>query len=137
TLSRRTRSRNIPARRGGPCVRPIARRALSRAHIRTGGRPKARHSRREAARALAAHRPQGDTRSRKGTRMAHAPATSIATELRDKIQSRTAVFGVIGQGYVGLPLATAFAEVGFPTLGFDVNENTVAGLNAGESHIKD
>src|SRR5690606_27456024 len=60
-----------------------------------------------------------------------------SAQLREKIEARTAVFGVIGQGYVGLPLAVAFAEVGFPVLGFDVSQHTVDGLNAGTSHIKD
>jgi UDP-N-acetyl-D-glucosamine dehydrogenase len=54
-------------------------------------------------------------------------AAPIAAALREKIATRTATFGVIGLGYVGLPLATAFAAVGFPVLG----------LNRGDSHIKD
>lgn len=57
--------------------------------------------------------------------------------LAAKIADRSATFGVIGLGYVGLPLATAFAEAGFPVIGFDVSERTVSGLNAGTSHIKD
>lgn len=63
--------------------------------------------------------------------------TTTADELRDKIETRTATFGVIGLGYVGLPLATAFAGEGFPVLGLDVVQSTVDGLNAGTSHIKD
>src|SRR5690606_17228195 len=73
----------------------------------------------------------------KGTHMAQALQTATANDLRDKIATRTATFGVIGLGYVGLPLATAFAEVGFPVLGFDVSQRTVDGLNSGQSHIKD
>ncbi len=69
--------------------------------------------------------------------MAQALQTATANDLRDKIATRTATFGVIGLGYVGLPLATAFAEVGFPVLGFDVSQRTVDGLNSGQSHIKD
>jgi UDP-N-acetyl-D-glucosamine dehydrogenase len=65
-----------------------------------------------------------------------ADNSSYAT-LDSAIRNHTAVFGVIGQGYVGLPLATAFAEVGFPALGFDVHTGTVDALNAGASHIKD
>ena len=64
-------------------------------------------------------------------------STSIAATLKAKIETRQATFGVIGLGYVGLPLATAFAEVGFPVLGFDVSQPTVDRLNSGESHIKD
>jgi UDP-N-acetyl-D-glucosamine dehydrogenase len=69
--------------------------------------------------------------------MAQTLQTTTANDLRDKIETRTATFGVIGLGYVGLPLATAFAEVGFPVLGFDVHQPTVDRLNRGESHIKD
>lgn len=57
--------------------------------------------------------------------------------LLNAIDARCATFGVIGLGYVGLPLAAAFAEAGFPVLGFDVNTTTVENLNSGISHIKD
>ena len=60
-----------------------------------------------------------------------------ADDLRRAIDERTATFGVIGQGYVGLPLAVAFAEVGFRTIGFDVATATVASLNVGRSHVGD
>jgi UDP-N-acetyl-D-glucosamine dehydrogenase len=53
------------------------------------------------------------------------------------IQSHDAVVGVVGLGYVGLPLGVAFAESGFRTLGFDVNPKVVAGINEGTSHILD
>jgi UDP-N-acetyl-D-glucosamine dehydrogenase len=69
--------------------------------------------------------------------MAQTLQSTTANVLRDKIETRTATFGVIGLGYVGLPLATAFAAVGFPVLGFDVTQPTVDGLNQGQSHIKD
>jgi UDP-N-acetyl-D-glucosamine dehydrogenase len=45
--------------------------------------------------------------------------------------------GVIGLGYVGLPLATVFAEMSYPVLGFDVSRSVCDGINAGQSHIKD
>jgi UDP-N-acetyl-D-glucosamine dehydrogenase len=63
--------------------------------------------------------------------------TTAIAELQEKIDTRTATFGVIGLGYVGLPLATAFADVGFTVLGFDVIQKTVDAINAGTSHIKD
>lgn len=63
--------------------------------------------------------------------------TTTAERLRNAIETRTATFGVIGLGYVGLPLATAFAEAGFRTVGFDIETATVARLNAGDSHIRD
>ncbi|GFE52489.1 UDP-N-acetyl-D-glucosamine 6-dehydrogenase [Roseobacter cerasinus] len=60
--------------------------------------------------------------------------------LADKISSRTARIGVVGLGYVGLPLILRLSEAGFPTAGFDINEDHVAGLAAGQSpfnHIAD
>jgi UDP-N-acetyl-D-glucosamine dehydrogenase len=57
--------------------------------------------------------------------------------LLDKIQNRHATIGVLGMGYVGLPLVMAFAGAGFRTVGFDTNERTVAALQNGESHIGD
>lgn len=64
-----------------------------------------------------------------------APAAQPA--LLNKLKDRSAVVGVLGMGYVGLPLICAFAGAGFSALGFDTNEKTVAGLNRGESHIGD
>ena len=57
--------------------------------------------------------------------------------LATRLASREAVVGVIGLGYVGLPLAISFSEVGYRVLGFDVNERIVTGLNSGSSHIDD
>ena len=53
-----------------------------------------------------------------------------------RIAARAAVVGIIGQGYVGLPLALAFVESGFRTMGFDLDPAKVNGLNSGRSHIK-
>jgi UDP-N-acetyl-D-glucosamine dehydrogenase len=64
-------------------------------------------------------------------------ASSIKQQLLDRIQDRTAVVGVIGLGYVGLPLAVEFAKAGFRVIGYDVSERVVNLLNAGESHIQD
>lgn len=58
-------------------------------------------------------------------------------ELVGRIRSKEAVCGVVGLGYVGLPLAHELARAGFRVLGFDVSERTVQGVNAGESHIRD
>jgi UDP-N-acetyl-D-glucosamine dehydrogenase len=57
-------------------------------------------------------------------------------ELLSRIQSRSARVGVIGQGYVGLPLALVFCEAGFPVLGFDVDVAKVEALRRGESYIR-
>ena len=54
-----------------------------------------------------------------------------------KLESREACIGVVGLGYVGLPLALEFARAGFRVLGYDVNQGVVSGLMGGESHIKD
>lgn len=59
------------------------------------------------------------------------------SELLTRIQAHEAAVGVIGLGYVGLPLGVAFAEAGFRILGFDVKPEVVSGVNAGTSHILD
>jgi UDP-N-acetyl-D-glucosamine dehydrogenase len=56
--------------------------------------------------------------------------------LLSRIQDRSARIGVIGQGYVGLPLALIFREAGFPVTGFDVDPAKVEALGRGESYIK-
>lgn len=52
-----------------------------------------------------------------------------------KIKDHKAVVGIVGLGYVGLPLMLRFTEVGFPVLGLDIDEAKVAKLNKGESYI--
>lgn len=56
--------------------------------------------------------------------------------LAQKIQSKQALIGVIGLGYVGLPLIRAFTASGFRCLGFDVDQSKVDKLKAGQSYIK-
>jgi len=56
--------------------------------------------------------------------------------LLDRIRSRKAVVGIVGQGYVGLPLALVFNEAGFPVTGLDLDPAKVDALNRGESYIK-
>jgi UDP-N-acetyl-D-glucosamine dehydrogenase len=57
--------------------------------------------------------------------------------LLQKIERRTARVGVIGMGYVGLPLAVEFAKAGFHVIGYDISERVVKLLNDGKSHIAD
>jgi UDP-N-acetyl-D-glucosamine dehydrogenase len=57
-------------------------------------------------------------------------------DLIEKIKSKQALVGIIGLGYVGLPLVLRFAEVGFKVLGFDTDSRKVDRLNRGESYIK-
>ena len=59
-----------------------------------------------------------------------------ADQLLAKIRVNKALVGIIGLGYVGLPLALAFVEKGFPVLGFDVDPEKVLKLNRGEGYIK-
>ena len=61
--------------------------------------------------------------------------TEISNQLHQKISDKSAKIGVIGLGYVGLPLIDAFVSRGFPALGFDVDPEKVKRLNAGESYI--
>ena len=58
-------------------------------------------------------------------------------QLLDRIQSAEAVVGIIGLGYVGLPLAVAFARKGVRVVGFDVDKTKVAGLATGQSYVLD
>lgn len=55
----------------------------------------------------------------------------------DLIKNRTATVGILGLGYVGLPLAVSFAEAGFKVIGFDMQESRVASIKRGESYIAD
>jgi UDP-N-acetyl-D-glucosamine dehydrogenase len=57
--------------------------------------------------------------------------------LEEKICNRTARVGIVGLGYVGLPLAVEFAKAGFDVTGIDLSESKVAKVNAGESYIAD
>ncbi|MCX7418766.1 MAG: nucleotide sugar dehydrogenase [Planctomycetia bacterium] len=56
--------------------------------------------------------------------------------LEQKIRDKTAVVGVIGLGYVGLPLLNAFIKAGFTTMGFDIDHKKVETLGQGQSYIK-
>jgi len=62
---------------------------------------------------------------------------SLAAQLIAKAERREALFGIVGLGYVGLPLAVELAKAGYKVLGFDVSQRVVDGLNAGKSHVKD
>jgi UDP-N-acetyl-D-mannosaminuronic acid dehydrogenase len=57
-------------------------------------------------------------------------------ELRGRIERREAVIGVIGLGYVGLPLACVFAQAGYQVIGLDIKADRVATINAGRSPIE-
>jgi len=61
----------------------------------------------------------------------------LKEQLLGKIDKRTACVGVVGLGYVGLPLALEFARAGFKVIGYDVSERVVKALMSGKSHIQD
>jgi len=63
--------------------------------------------------------------------------TDLLQRLTSRIARRRARIGIIGLGYVGLPLATEFARVGFRVTGFEIDAKRVAALNAGRSYIQD
>jgi len=62
---------------------------------------------------------------------------TIAQELKNKIENHSARVGVIGLGYVGLPLAVEKGKVGFSVLGFDINTERVTKVNSGQNYIGD
>ena len=55
--------------------------------------------------------------------------------LIEKLNNKTAVIGIVGLGYVGLPLMLRFVEMGYKVLGIDIDEEKVASLNQGRSYI--
>ena len=62
---------------------------------------------------------------------------SLADELIARAGKRDVTFGIVGLGYVGLPLAVELGRAGFKVLGYDISQRVVDGLNGGKSHIKD
>jgi len=62
-------------------------------------------------------------------------AASGATQFIQKVENRSSRIGIIGMGYVGLPLALLFSEERFAVTGFDIDEKKVSTLNAGDSYI--
>ena len=62
---------------------------------------------------------------------------TVAQDLIGRAERREALFGIVGLGYVGLPLALELANAGFRVLGFDVQQKVVDGLNSSHSHVKD
>lgn len=60
----------------------------------------------------------------------------MSLQLIEKIQSKNAVIGIVGLGYVGLPLVLRFSEMGFRVLGFDIAEDKIAMMMSGQSPIE-
>jgi UDP-N-acetyl-D-glucosamine dehydrogenase len=62
---------------------------------------------------------------------------TIKSQLLEKLKTKTAKIGILGQGYVGLPLSVVFAEAGFNVIGIDPDAKKVDAINKGESYIGD
>jgi UDP-N-acetyl-D-glucosamine dehydrogenase len=69
--------------------------------------------------------------------MTKSQSTGLVEDLIGRAGRREILFGTMGLGYVGLPLAVELAHAGYRVLGFDVNAGVVEGLNQGRSHVKD
>ncbi|HET9837126.1 MAG TPA: nucleotide sugar dehydrogenase, partial [Candidatus Angelobacter sp.] len=67
--------------------------------------------------------------------MSSKPQPQALDQVLARVQARTAKIGIIGLGYVGLPLALLFNEAGFPVTGFDIDAEKVGALNNGRSYI--
>jgi len=67
--------------------------------------------------------------------MSSKPAVCLEADLKAKIEARTAKVGIVGMGYVGLPLALLFSEQTFAVTGFDIDQQKVDTLNQGGSYI--
>ena len=57
-------------------------------------------------------------------------------ELIEKLRSSQALIGVVGLGYVGLPLSLTYAEVGYRVLGLDIDQANADAINRGKSYIE-
>ena len=66
----------------------------------------------------------------------HRAAVASGLELKDLISRREAHLGIIGLGYVGMPLARAGWKAGFKVLGFDTDDKKIRKINAGESYLR-
>src|SRR3989441_10784613 len=90
---------------------------------RGSARPRARPARADLTRAV--------------FRLGRGGSMPAASRIEQRLKRRTARIGVIGLGYVGLPLAVEFAKAGFHVTGFEINEKRVGELNRGRSYIQD
>ncbi|MBP1915428.1 UDP-N-acetyl-D-glucosamine dehydrogenase [Lederbergia galactosidilyticus] len=71
------------------------------------------------------------------TTTANVQLNDLAQQLIEKLETKNATIGVVGLGYVGLPLAVEKAKAGYNVIGFDVQEEKVAKVNKGENYIGD
>ena len=60
----------------------------------------------------------------------------MKNELLGRLNKKTAVIGIVGLGYVGLPLMLRYCEVGYKVIGFDIDQRKVDALSEGRSYIE-
>jgi UDP-N-acetyl-D-glucosamine dehydrogenase len=77
----------------------------------------------------------GERYNETGMTSSEKPRSQTLEQLLGRIQGHTAKVGIIGLGYVGLPLALLFNKAGFPVTGFDIDSEKVKALNSGRSYI--
>jgi len=71
-----------------------------------------------------------------GTALMPAPDSPHHQQLLQRLRSREALIGVVGLGYVGLPLSLTYAENGYRVLGLDIDTTKIEAINAGQSYIQ-
>jgi UDP-N-acetyl-D-glucosamine dehydrogenase len=86
-------------------------------------------------RVYAHDRKRSDPPESEAISMTNCTSAASCSELKNKIEGRKARIGVIGLGYVGLPLALLYSEERFSVTGFDIDQNKVATLNSGGTYI--
>src|SRR5947209_8564045 len=69
--------------------------------------------------------------------MSDTQAVAFSDDLAAKIRAKTARVGIVGLGYVGLPLAVEFAKAGFTVTGIDISAEKTSSVNAGQSYVGD
>ena len=69
--------------------------------------------------------------------MSHEALPAQAAALRDRIRSKSARTGIIGLGYVGLPLAVELGKAGYTAVGIDLDQRKIDAVTAGTSYIPD
>ena len=65
-----------------------------------------------------------------------ASKSTLAESLIDRIREQSAIIGIIGLGYVGLPLGLRFTEAGFRVIGIDIDESKATAINSGKSYFR-
>ena len=81
--------------------------------------------------------PSVSSRATNGAELDGAELSPAAQQLMRRLENKTATIGVVGLGYVGLPLAVEYADQGFSTVGIDLDEERIQQLNEGHNYLDD